>query len=266
VLRVAFRLILIFILAFTGVKIWYNRLEREMLASVPAEKVVQAGPVEKKVEIRRKPDDYRIIIDRNIFGAALEKNAEDNESAPAEELQPTKLKLSLMGTVSGTAEDSRAIILDDTTRKQDIYSVGNTVQGAQIRSIERRKVVLRVNGRDEVLNIKDRETGPAESTVSSASSPVGGRTLQDRLTVRRPAVRPSFPNRPRPVVRTPAAVGEHEEDNGNLTEEEGGQLPDFDTEQPDEIDTSDQDQPEEPDFMDNEPPPDEPGTKDEEPY
>ncbi len=203
-LRVIFRLALIFVVAFAGVKVGYNRLENHLLSSVPEVKVAQTGPAANKVEILRKPLDYKIILDRNIFGAALEKTDITENTKPVEDLQPTKLKLALMGTVSGDQNGSRAIISDETSKKQDIYGVGDTIQGAKIKAIERRRVVLNVNGRDEVLNIKEREGGGTRNTrlSSSPTSSEERKTLRDRLSLRRPLVRPETKTRQRTPVRS----------------------------------------------------------------
>ncbi len=216
---------LIFVLAYTGVKVSYNRLEDYLLSSVPEVKVARTGSEAKKVEILRKPHDYGIILERNIFGAALEEADVVEEAAPVEELQPTKLKLALMGTVSGDQKGSRAIISDETTRKQDIYAIGDTIQGALIKSIGRRRVVLNVNGRDEVLDIKEREGGgisdtrPSYSPVTSATE---RKTLRDRMSLRRPLVRPEPRSRPRSAEsarrqRAGEGVGEN---NMEITDED----------------------------------------------
>jgi hypothetical protein len=250
-------MVLIFILAYAGVKIWYNRLENVMLSSPPAETVVQTVPEGKKVEIRRKSDDYQIIIDRNIFGAVLEKSEEKLPTQPVEEeLQPTKLKLSLMGTVSGTSKDTRAIISDDTSRKQDIYAVGDSVQGALIKVIERRRVVLRVNGKDEVLDIKEREGGPVETSFSQAPEHEVRRPNSNRLNARRPIVRPSPRNRPLPGIMPPIENEGEETGIGDITEPEENSdepfVPDKDQLE-DAIDGTDQEPIEEPAYIDNEP-------------
>lgn len=252
-LRVAVKMVLIFLLAYAGVKIWYNRLEETMLSSLPAKKIVKTMQAEEKMEIRQESVDYRIVIDRNIFGAALDKNVEDTDSIPVEELKPTTLKLSLMGTVFGSQKDSRAIIADETNRKQDIYAAGDTIQGALIKSIERRRVILSVNGKDEILSIKEREGGPADSRVSVAPEPVVRRSLRDRLNARRPTVRPSPPNRPRPVIMPPGGSEESEIEDGGTIEENSEPPPDQDMEQLDDTGAVDQEQLEEPDIMDSEP-------------
>jgi hypothetical protein len=255
----------ILVLAFTGVKIGYNRLEEAMLESAPSPEITATRLEEKKTPIMHQADDYRIIINRNIFGAALDRKTETAVTVPVEELQPTKLKLSLMGTVSGDEENSRAIIEDETNRKQDIYEVGDTIQGALIKAIERRRVVLQVSGNDEVLNIKEREGGPPESRFTAASRTAPRRALQERLTVRRPSVRP-LANRPRPVVRTPVPAGgpEDEFQDEQFDEEFNEEFGDEEDDEFDDTAMEDEEFFDEP-VMDEEPPV-EPPLPDEEPY
>lgn len=157
--RVVVKLLLIFVLVFAGVKIWYGRLEDRLRVPVTVTEATVAEPEVERTEIERKPDDFTIIVDRNIFQAVITK-VEKEETPPApEELAATKLKLSLMGTISGTERDSRAIIADDLKKLQDIYQVGDSIQGALIKTIERGRVILQVNGADEELLLKDREGG-----------------------------------------------------------------------------------------------------------
>lgn len=158
-LRVFLKLVLIFVLVFAGVKIWYGRLEEKLLISPVAEKPAQAQKPVPKKEPLLKPKDYTIIVDRNIFQALITETGPQGEEVKAEELEPTTLKLSLMGTISGNEQDARAIISDDLKKQQDIYQVGDSIQGAVIKAIERGRVILQVNGADEVLNLKDREGG-----------------------------------------------------------------------------------------------------------
>ena len=138
--RILIKLLLIFILVYAGVTIWYDRLEEKLMQDSVARATFEAPP-EKKTEILRKPDDYTIIVKRNIFQAVVEKKEEDVKVEEPAPLEPTKLKLSLMGTISGTERDARAIISDDAKRQQDIYQVGDSLQGAMIKEIERGKVV-----------------------------------------------------------------------------------------------------------------------------
>jgi general secretion pathway protein C len=75
-------------------------------------------------------------------------------------LEPTSLALTLLGTIAGDEESARAIIFDKKKKNQNIYRVEDTVQGAMIKQILRGKVVLRVDGRDEILYmIEDEKPG-----------------------------------------------------------------------------------------------------------
>lgn len=168
-IRVATKLILIFILAYAGVKVWYNRLEDSWLA-VPSPAVASVQQqAEVPTEVLRKTFDYNIIVERNIFQAVLKDAEKEKEVVVEEVLAPTQLKLALMGTVSGNSDrNSRAIISDEQKKQQDIYQVGDTIQGAFIKSIERGKVILQVNGRDEVLELQERKGGgPAYTPAAS---------------------------------------------------------------------------------------------------
>lgn len=159
-MRVAIKLVLIFILLYAGVRIWYGRLEEKLLILPEiGGAVAEQTEAEEKTEILRKPDDYTIIVDRNIFQARTAEAVEEIVTEEPEELEPTKLKVSLMGTVSGSEPDARAIIADDLKKQQDIYQVGDTIQGALIKDIDRGRVILHVNGADEVLTLADREGG-----------------------------------------------------------------------------------------------------------
>ncbi len=159
--RIFAKLCIIFILVYAGVSIWYGRLEEKLQQKTVAPVAAVTPPPEKKTEILRKPNDYTIIVKRNIFQAVVVKTNEAAKETAPEKLEPTKLKLSLMGTVFGVERDARAIISDDAKREQDIYQVGDSIQGAMIKAINRGKVILVVNGKNEVLTLKDREGGGA---------------------------------------------------------------------------------------------------------
>lgn len=178
--RVTVKLFLIFVLVYAGVSFWYGRLEKRLLvpATAVAPRIAQAGPPEKTKQVLQKTSNYQIILTRNIFEAVLEqKNLEPKEKEPEKvvekEPEETTLKLVLQGTVSGAERDARAIIVDQKDKKQDIYQIGDAVQGALITSIERGKVILEVNGKKQLLVIKDREGGGGRRSSRSEAGPTG---------------------------------------------------------------------------------------------
>ena len=92
----------------------------------------------------------------------------DSEPQPGkvdvESLEETKLNLKLWGTVSGSNDGDYAVIEDVKAREQNLYRAGDAIQTATVKEIHREKVVLTVNGKDEVLQMQELESGiPAGS-------------------------------------------------------------------------------------------------------
>ena len=94
------------------------------------------------------------VTRRNLFRVDV---GGKNNKAPEPvnlNLEKTSLKLTLWGTVTGQErEDGWAVIQDIKTKQQDLYRVDDKVQGATIKSILRNKVILTVNGKDQILEV-----------------------------------------------------------------------------------------------------------------
>jgi general secretion pathway protein C len=97
--------------------------------------------------------NYEAISDRNLF----KTNAKSDIKASAidvDTLKQTDLNLKLWGTVTGLKDQTFAVIEESKTRKQNLYRVGDTIQNATVKLVLREKVVLNVDGKDEVLEIE----------------------------------------------------------------------------------------------------------------
>ncbi len=109
--------------------------------------------------------NFQVIIHRNIFQLVLEEQPIATDQQPVTiqdatpEAPPTTLNLTLLGTILGDDQTSRAIIIEEKQKKQKLYQIGDAVQGAIIESIERGKVILEVFGAQETLLMKKREGG-----------------------------------------------------------------------------------------------------------
>lgn len=196
--RVAAKLVVIFLLVYAGVYLWYGRLEKRLLSGtakpvkIQAEKTAAIGKQGSKVvEPEAGTQNYQVIVTRNIFQAALESVVEAPEEV-VEEVIPTSLNLTLLGTVTGNDRDARAIIVDNKDKQQDIYQIGDALQGAFIESIGRGKVTLDVNGKIEALLIKDREGGgPGAPNVPLSTSRIEPQNKPEKSAERKvPKVRP----------------------------------------------------------------------------
>lgn len=125
---------------------------------------------------------YKAVLDRNLFEtrAASQPKA---EKVDVESLEETQLNLKLWGTVSGTGDGDYAVIEDVTVREQNLYRIGDAIQTATVKEIYREKVVLTVDGKDEVLQMQEMEIG------KFASRPAG-LPIREGLPIGSGAIRP----------------------------------------------------------------------------
>ena len=174
-IRVAVRLILLFFFIAAGVYFGYGQLEKMLLhgpVHVAADGTGKQEHAGNTADVNRAQRDsggmdFQSIVRRNIFQASLTSGV--LEKKVVEEVVPTKLDLTLLGTVTGKERDARAVIVDNKEKQQDIYRIGDAVQGATLQAISRGEVTLDVNGKKEALFLKDREGGGAAAPVYTPS-------------------------------------------------------------------------------------------------
>jgi len=156
-------------------------------------------PTRRTAETEQK-HDYRIILERNLFGAVFpDKVADSSEGDPAEDLEETSLKIALKGTVNGAGDRDRAIILDNNSKVQKLYQKGDGIQGAFVKEILRGRVILTFNGIDEVLDMSD-TAGSAELAGPVAVTP--GIDSENAI----PGVAPRVKNRPARRIIKPRII------------------------------------------------------------
>jgi len=123
---------------------------------------------------------YQAIIERNLFKTKTETGS-GPDRVDIETLEPTDLKLNLLGTITGDKKEAYAVIEDTVEKKQDLYRIGDTIQNATVKMILREKVVLNVNGKDEILGI-EKVSG---SQQTRKPSPELGGTSSQNITLKR---------------------------------------------------------------------------------
>jgi general secretion pathway protein C len=117
-----------------------------------------------KAQKVKKNEPYSIITKRSLFGKIEQKEIQ-KETAPAEPLKATTLDLILLGTISGDGNTQRAIIQQQRDKTQDIYHKGDAVGSAIIKEVKRGKIILTVDGKDEVLLMKEPKSSQVRSKV-----------------------------------------------------------------------------------------------------
>ena len=180
-IHILFNLLALFVITYIVVDTFY-RVVGIQLYRMGGEKVVILQDIETGAAKSLTKPEFAMIVERNIFGATEKAEPPPVEETvePIETLEETTLQLSLLGTIAGDDESARAIILDQRKRNQDIYRVGDSVQGAEIRKILRGKVILRHEDKDEILTMVEGDDKPRPSArAGSRNRPISrsrGRT------------------------------------------------------------------------------------------
>jgi type II secretory pathway component PulC len=208
-------LLFITILSVVFVEGLYQALETFVL-NVPATSGKSLDQnQEKQAAILNQDDtrpDYRVILTRNLFGTTL-NNSEEVEppatSEPAVE-NISELGIVLMGTVSGSENNRRAIILNKQNRDQNIFSIGEVIEGALIKEINRGQLVLTIQGKDEILDMSEAaqmrpvyKVAPSSTPESPGGEPNLNALPESSLTTPRPTPRRRVVRRPRATQNTP---------------------------------------------------------------
>lgn len=172
-------LTLITLIAYLGVTFLYGIIGSRM-DQAPTTKAAQTMPIAHATQKNKPLTQYRSIMQRDLFRTkAAPPPQEPKKSLDIETLEETQLKLKLWGTVSGSPASAYAVIEDTQKREQNLYQVGDAIQQATLKAILREKVVLAVNGKDEILSMEEvPETSAVNRSSRQASSSRPARPLQ----------------------------------------------------------------------------------------
>jgi general secretion pathway protein C len=107
--------------------------------------------VEKKITPPLSPAESPKSMEKRA--ASLERKEDTSKRTSLAQEKPglSSLNLKLLGTVVNESGLSWAVIQNLDRDRQDMVSVGSVVAGARVVSIERDRVVLSVNGIEEIL-------------------------------------------------------------------------------------------------------------------
>ena len=99
-------------------------------------------------------DNPDIIIKRNIFGSSgLSSKQNPEQETKVNSISVLKAQLRLLATVAGDEEVACAVIENVKTKIQDLYRIGDIIEGTRIERIDRNKIVLVNEGQREVLHL-----------------------------------------------------------------------------------------------------------------
>ena len=173
VLRSILPFLIISVLCVGAVELFYRLALHSLFRPLLISKETGAagrGPDggEEKVE---KIRNYQVILDRNLFGTGpIGPETDGSKSNPLTGLSATSLDIILLGTIIGENEDKRAIVMDRESKKQEIYHIGDRVQGAIIKEVLRGKIILGFRDRDEILDMTEARQYFAETSAVPPTS------------------------------------------------------------------------------------------------
>ena len=128
---------------------------------------------------QRTLQQYAVIQERNLFGAKG-RSSDPRPPPPPSQPPPSKpaINLKLVGTVVGPPERTYAVIEDLSSKRQDLYRVGDVVREAKVVEVTRNRVVLDNRGRREELFSFEKS--------DSVSAPPSGPPARQSAAPRRP--------------------------------------------------------------------------------
>ena len=197
----------------------YFILKPEPIADAPQSQA-ETKSGEEGTAVQTAKNDYRIILQRNLFGPppGSGKTEPAATSKYPDDLEATSLNIVLMGTISGTEGTHRAIILDKKINEQELYETGDAIQGALVKEIMRGKVILALNGKDEILDMSEaakmRSKYAAKNAARAAQLQRAGNSVNPAPVAVAPGrqvnrgVRPAVSPRgtPRRIINRPRVV------------------------------------------------------------
>ncbi|MBL6979160.1 MAG: hypothetical protein ISR61_09430 [Desulfobacteraceae bacterium] len=191
--HVVFNLVALSILIYIGVDIFYRTISFR-LTEISSVEIAEVRTPSIAHYVPQPLNSFDVIVDRNLFGSSDEATSDvepmDMETEEIEALEPTSLKISLLGTVTGSEENARAVIEETGRKTQGLYRVGDSVQNAVVKKILWGKVVLRVGDKDEILSMEVPESKKGGRTSSSVKPVHSG----DTLTLSRSDIQDSLKN------------------------------------------------------------------------
>ena len=133
---------------------------------------VQTVQTKRDSQTKLPVDHYRSIWEKNIFFTSGEGQKEGSEPIRVDQLSLTSLNCFLAGTIVNQEGGGWAVITDNEDGQQEIVAVGSYVKGARVVRILKHKVVLNIDGREELLLMDMERSEQTSSSPTPRSSSV----------------------------------------------------------------------------------------------
>ena len=119
-----------------------------------------------------------------LFGNAVATSQVDESIYNEAQLQETQLNLELKGILINAEDGKRLALIAAPGQSEEVYQEGDSIEGAEIITIEPRRVILRHNGRTETLSLEVRNLGNTSTSqrpqLRTGRNSNGIRRISDR--------------------------------------------------------------------------------------
>jgi general secretion pathway protein C len=131
----------------------------------PPKNVEEASSqAQKALKVR---SNYEVIANRDLLKVPKAGKDTGERSLSGDVIRPlAEMGLTLRGTISGPIEIARAVI--EEANEQKLFKIGDTVKGARVVGIFRNKVIMDVNGQEQMLVVEESKSGPSQPSGSLA--------------------------------------------------------------------------------------------------
>jgi general secretion pathway protein C len=167
---------------YMGVHIFYKLMEAK-LDGVPIVDTYQAPSATAESSPVPPLSSYKVIAQRNLFKIQNQALKTPAKSVAIDKLKQTELKLKLWGTVIDDNGRAYAVIEDSAKREQNLYHTGDAIQNASVKMILREKVILYVDGKDEILGMEKMASSASGKRGRPPASRSGARRIRSQKIV-----------------------------------------------------------------------------------
>jgi len=174
---VILHVLLLTLCAYQGAGLFYQKLFSGKTNTVkpasdrPAPEAAEAARLQELPAIEK----YSMITRRNLFEVMVRKPvaARADAQSPVREdpLPETRPRLALWGTIiTASGEGEYAVIENQKDKTQALFQKGDSIEGALIKDIQRSRVVLSVNGQDQVLEVDISQQSSVSPGIAAPAS------------------------------------------------------------------------------------------------
>jgi general secretion pathway protein C len=157
-----FFFLLVTVAAYAMSTLSLSYLDRAIVKDLPLPAPAKSS-VENKAAPPLPPADYSKSLAKRTLSLEQKEELSRKTSRTQDKPALSSLNLKLLGTVVNESGSSWAIIHDLDSDRQEMTTVGSVVAGARVVSIAKDRVVLNVNGREELLLLGVEGTRPASA-------------------------------------------------------------------------------------------------------